>query len=154
MRRETCQSPMTCLARANVETKRARVIVLEEVQGKAAGSRELKADSAVGWALVGADDVRVARLQAADGAVLRSLRWLIGVGGALVGDAGENVRNETALSVELVRASLKLAQLREEEDKRACLSGVRCRNVKVEDAGNSAVDGSVVGSAIGGVWRA
>jgi len=142
------------LASADVKSKRARVIVLEELESKTAGRGKLKADGGTGWALVGADDVGVARLEAADGTVLESLRWLVGVCGALVGGAGQNVRNKTTLTVEAVRASLELVQLWEQEDEGASLAGVRGRNVKVEDGRDGAVDSAVVLSAVSGVWRA
>jgi len=73
------------LTGTDVETERARVIVLEELERKAVGGRQLEADCGTSWAAVGADDVAVAGLEAADGAVLQSLGWLVGIGRALVG---------------------------------------------------------------------
>jgi len=74
-----------CLTGTDVETKRARVIVLEELERKAVGRGQLEADGGTTWAAVRADNVAVARLEAADGTVLQSLGWLVGVGRALVG---------------------------------------------------------------------
>jgi len=63
------------------------------------------------------------------------------------------VGDETTLVVEGVGASLELALLREEEDERAGLASIGGRNIKVEDGGDSAVDGTVVLGAVRGVGR-
>ena len=106
---------------------------MEVVQARVADGAHPEAHSLAGWAAIGAGtDV--------DGGA-----WLHGEGSKAVGDlrscgvgrlwgcgAFEDGELKLAIAAELVCRGLKLVLRREEELERACLAGVRLRDVEVE----------------------
>ena len=114
----------SCLAGTDKDTQRAGVVVLKEVQRKAVDRGNVKGDLGTGRARVGADDIAVAGSDGADHAVLELGGRHVGVRGAGVGVAVQEVRVNATLSVESVAARLELAKLGEEEDQRALLASV------------------------------
>lgn len=135
------------LALADIQAKRARVVVLEVVEGKVTLAADLVADSLSSSARARGNRVRVARSNG-HGSKVGLLARLVGVGGLLAGRTLELGEVDLAGAGNSVGRSLEILLLWEQEDDGTGLARVRGGDVEVEDRASVAVDLAVVGCAI------
>jgi len=117
------------LARNDVETNWAWVVVLEVLQRGTRDGRDLVTDGLSSWAREGRDDGRSARLDSLLTEVDLNTA-LVRVGGRLGCNAAQLLEVDLAVAGEGERGGLEILLLREEEDERAG-TGVGRRNVEV-----------------------
>jgi len=139
---------MNNLALADVHANGAWVVILEVVDGEVTAAANLVAHSLASFAVARLDGVGVAGAEL-HGSKIPSLSRSVAPSSLCVGIALELADGAFSLTRDCVVGGLKVRFLGQHEHGRASLTGVRGRDIEVEDSADVGADRAVVRGAIG-----
>jgi hypothetical protein len=138
---------MNNLALADVHANGAWVVILEVVDGEVTAAANLVAHSLASFAIARLDGVGVAGAEL-HGSKIPSLSRSVAPSSLCVGIALELADGAFSLTRDCVVGGLKVRFLGQHEHGRASLTGVRGRDIEVEDGADVGADRAVVRGAI------